>query len=169
MKDASARADSGPAALQIGLKIVVLGLAVAVAGLPVNSIGIFALLGLAAVVIVSGVVRLKAQAWGAAFAIVVVGIGAQAVFAPPTIDEGFNVFMPGGALERELPPDVYRFLSAQFDKQYPADKRCDANASGCWRHGEPLGRAFAFSPDGIFHPSELSRAVTSLTSTTPAM
>ena len=161
MKDASASTDSGPAALQIGLKILALGLAVAVAGLPVNSIGIFALLGLAAVVIVSGVVRLKAQAWGAAFAIVVVGIGAQAVFAPPRIDEGFNVFMPGGALERELPPDVYRFLSAQFDKQYPPDKHCDATANGCWRHGDPPDRAFAFSPDGIFQPSDLSRAVTS--------
>ena len=167
MQDASASADSGPAALQTGLKILALGLAVAVVGLPVNSIAIFALLVLAAVVIVSGVVRLKPQAWGAAAAIVVVGIGAQAVFAPPRIDEGFNAFLPGGALERELPPDVYRHLLSEFDRQYPPDKRCDATVSGCWRHGDAPDRAFAFSADGIFHPSDLSRAVTSLDAADP--
>ena len=162
MQDASSSADSGPAALQTGLRILALGLAVAVVGLPVNSIAVFALLVLAAVVIVTGVVRLTPQASGAAAAIVVVGIGAQAVFAPPPIDEGFNAFLPGGALERELPADVYRFLAREFDRQYPPDKRCDATVSGCWRHGDAPDRAFAFSADGIFHPSDLSRAVTSL-------
>ncbi len=165
MQTAPASAASEPPDRQkaraTGLKLVALGLAVAAAGLPVNDIAIYALLVVAAVVVLTGIVRLTPQAWGAAVAVAVVGIGAQAVFAPSRIDEGFNVFLPGGALQRQLPADVYRYLSAEFDKQYPPGKRCDASLPGCWRHeGEP-DRAYAFAADGILDKSDMSRAVSS--------
>ena len=35
----------------------------------------------------------------------------QVLLAPPRIDEGHNVFLPGPALERGLPADVYRHLA----------------------------------------------------------
>lgn len=171
MTDASASGQTGPQpnrkARQIGLQLLTLVLAVAAAGLPVNDIAVYAMLVAAAVVVLTGIVRVTPQAWGAAAAIVVVGIGAQAVFAPPRIDEGFNVFLPGGALERDLPADVYRHMAAEFDKQYPADKRCDANVPGCWRNSGAPDRAFAFAADGIFHPFDLSRAVTSFNLSDP--
>lgn len=165
MQPASASAATEPQgrqkARQTGLKLVALGLAVAAAGLPVNGIAVYALLVVAAVVVLTGIVRVTPQAWGAAVAIVVVGIGAQLVFAPPRIDEGFNVFLPGGALQRDLPADVYRYMSEQFDKQYPPDKRCDAAIPGCWRNTGAPDRAYAFAADGIFDKSDMSRAVTS--------
>lgn len=161
MQTASATAATEPKSRQTGLKLVALALAVAAAGLPVNGIAIYALLVAAAVVVLTGIVRVTPQAWGAAVAIVVVGIGAQAVFAPPRIDEGFNVFLPGAALQRDLPPDVYRYMSEQFDKRYPADKRCDAATPGCWRNTGAPDHAYAFAADGIFHKSDMSRAVTS--------
>jgi hypothetical protein len=165
MQPASASAATEPQgrqkARQTGLKLVALGLAVAAAGLPVNGIAVYALLVVAAVLVLTGIVRVTPQAWGAAVAIAVIGIGAQAVFAPPRIDEGFNAFLPGGALERELPPDVYRAFAGAFDKQYPPDRRCDAAAPGCWRNTGAPDRAYAFAADGIFHKSDMSRAVTS--------
>jgi len=123
MRDADDSAPSVPQSPQTALKVVTLGLAVAVAGLPVNTIAIYAMLVIAAILTFSGRVRINPQAWGAAAAIVVVGIGAQTAFAPPRIDEGFNVFLPGGALERELPPDVYRFMSADDNVDDPLVRR----------------------------------------------
>ncbi|MBS0248047.1 MAG: hypothetical protein JSR61_15640 [Proteobacteria bacterium] len=165
MQSAPANASSEPQVRQkvrqTGLKLVVLALVVASAGPPIIDIAIYALLVVAAVAVFTGTVRATPQAWGAALAIAIVGIGAQAVFAPPRIAEGFNVFLPGGTLQRELPADVYRALADAFDKQYPPDKRCDAAIPGCWRHEGPPDRAFAFAADGIFHRSDMSRTVTS--------
>ncbi|MFA6267133.1 MAG: hypothetical protein WC670_15630 [Pseudolabrys sp.] len=149
--------------MSTALKCVVLATAVAVVGLPVNNIVAYAVLCLAAVLIFGGTLRLAPRAWIAAAAIAVTGIVASIALAPPRIDEGFNVFLPGGgALERELPADVYRALANEFDKQYPADKRCDPAALGCWRQSGYPDRAFAFSADGIFHKSDMSRSVTRL-------
>ncbi|HWK95614.1 MAG TPA: hypothetical protein VNR39_09330 [Pseudolabrys sp.] len=163
--------DRAPHAVQppprTGAKLGVFALAVAAAGLPVNDIAIYAVLALAAVAIFTGSVHLDLKRWAAAAAIVAVAIGAQAALAPPRIDEGFNVLLPGGALERDLPADVYRHMSAEFDKQYPPDKRCDPAAMGCWRSGGPLDRAYAFAADGIFHKSGLSRSVARLDFTDP--
>jgi hypothetical protein len=75
------------------------------------------------------------------------------------------VFLPGGpgALERELPADVYRHLTQEFDREYPLAKRCDPNKTqGCWLGQGFPDRAYAYSADGIFHPSDMSRAVTAI-------
>ncbi len=167
-------------------RLAVLVLAVAVLGLPVNDISDYALLVILAVVIFTGEVTARWRAWLAAVAIVAVVVVGQSLLAPPRIDEGFNVFLPtpvgagrpgqiemsisgkseidgpNRALERGLPAEVYRHLAQEFDNQFPPAKRCDAAVYGCWVSGGYPDRAFAFSADGIFHKSELSRAVTAI-------
>jgi len=145
-------------------KFAVLVLAVAVVGLPVNHIGGYALLLFIAVLIFSGEVTAHARAWLAAVIIVAFVVGGQWFFAPPRIDEGHNVFLPdtvGGALQRALPADVYHHMVKEFDMFYPPAVRCKSGSVGCWQESYPA-QAFAFSADGIFHKSDLSRAVTSL-------
>ncbi len=77
-------------------KLAALVLGVAVVGLPVNNLADYALLTILAVVIFSGEVRAQGRAWLAAVAIVAVAIAGQWLLAPPRIDEGHNVFLPGG-------------------------------------------------------------------------
>ncbi len=144
-------------------KAAVLVLGVAAIGLPVNNLNDYALLLIMAVVIFSGEVRLSSAAWlGAAF-FVALAVAGQAWLAPPRIDEGHNVFLPSPALQQGLPADVYRHLKDEFDKQYPAAVRCAPATNGCWQSaGQTQGlpdRVFAFSADGVFHKSPMSRAV----------
>lgn len=154
-----------PQSTHLGLKLAALASAVAVVGLPVNNATDYALLATATIVIFSGALRLQPRAWLGALAIVAVAIAGQILLAPPRIDEGHNVFLPGdpnGALERGLPADVYRHLAAEFERQYPASKHCAVEQGGCWRSTGFPERTFAFSADGIFHKSDLSRSVTAL-------
>lgn len=156
---------SAPPSSHVGLKLAALALAVAVVGLPINNAADYALLAVAAIVIFSGALRLRARAWLGALAIVAVAIAGQILLAPPRIDEGHNVFLPGdpnGALERGLPADVYRHLAQEFDKEYPPAKRCAAQQGGCWLDTGFPDRTFAFSADGIFDTSDMSRSVTQL-------
>ncbi len=145
-------------------KLAVLVLAVAAAGLPINHIGIYALLVIVAVVAFTGEVSPHLRAWAAALAIVAVAIAGQWWLSPPRIDEGHNVFLPDaahGALLRGLPGDVYQHMTAEFDAVYPLAVRCARGSAGCWQGSHPE-RTFAFSADGIFHPSDLSRSVTTI-------
>lgn len=147
------------------LKLAALALAVAVVGLPINNAIDYALLAAAAIFIFSGAVRVQKRAWLAAAAVATLAIAGQWLLAPPRIDEGHNVFLPSGpddVFARGLPADVYRHLVAEFDRQYPPAKRCSAEQSGCWRGSGLPERTFAFSADGIFHKSEMSRSVTAL-------
>jgi hypothetical protein len=145
-------------------RLAVLLLAAAAAGLPLNDIYIYALLAIVAVFVFTGEVRTSGSVWLAALSIVALAIAGQYLLAPPRIDEGHNVFLPGGpgALKRELPDDVYRHLAQEFDKQYPEAKRCGDTVPGCWHSAGYPERAYAFSADGIFHKSDMSRAVTEL-------
>ena len=150
-----------PAALLLG---------VAAVGLPLNDVVGYALLVVLAVVVFSGEVSASLRAWAAAVAIIVIATAGQFWLAPPRIDEGHNVFLPGGptgALEKGLPPEVYKFMAAEFDKQYPPDKRCTSAVTNCWTAMEFPNRAYAFSADGIFHKSDMSRSVTGLDFTDP--
>ena len=143
-------------------KLAALVLALAAVGLPVNELGRYALLLVAAVVIFSGEVNARGRAWAAAVAIVAVAVAGQFLLAPQRIEEGHNVFLPSPALERQLPADVYRRLAGEFDAQYPPAVRCKPGSVGCWQDGGFPDSAFAFSADGIFHKTPLSRAVTEL-------
>jgi hypothetical protein len=146
-------------------KLAALLLGVAAIGLPINDLAGYAVLLVLAVIIFTGEVSASWRAWLAAVAIIAIAIVGQMLLAPPRIDEGHNVFLPGGpakALEQGLPRQVYRHLATEFDKQYPPAQRCGTNVSGCWVNGGFPDRAFAFSADGIFHKSDLSRAVTEI-------
>ena len=154
--------QSSPPAGAAWRKPVALALAVAAVGLPVNQFASYVLLLIVAVVIFTGEVSARGRPWLAAVAIVAVAVAGQALLAPPRIDEGHNVFLPGlagGVLQRALPPPVYRRMADEFDAQYPPAVRCKPHANECWQGSHPA-RAFAFSADGIFHSSDLSRAVT---------
>ena len=146
-------------------KLAVLALVVAVLGLPVNQVESYAVLVAAAVAIFSGSVRARAGAWVAALAIVAIAVAGQFLLAPPRIEEGHNVFLPGGlnnALQRELPPEVYREMAREFDVLYPPSVRCKTGSVGCWQDTGFPDRAYAFSADGIWHKAEASRSVTAL-------
>src|ERR1039458_9252490 len=146
-------------------KLAALLLALAGGGLPVNDAGTYVLLLVATVVIFSGETRASAGAWAAAIAIVAVAVAGQFLLAPPRIEEGHNVFLPGGpsdALKRGLPADVYGHMANEFDALYPPAVRCRPGSVGCWQDGGFPDSTFAFSADGIFHKSALSRSVTEL-------
>jgi len=146
-------------------KLAALVLAVAAVGLPVNDVAGYALLLVLTVVIFRGEVSSQRRAWFAAAAIVAVAIAGQFLLAPSRIDEGHNVFLPVGpdnALVRGLPGEVYRHMADEFEALYPPAQRCGPAVAGCWQSGGLPDRAFAFSADGIFHKSALSRSVTGI-------
>jgi len=143
-------------------RFAVLVLAVAAIGLPVNSLSDYALLTILTVVIFTATVDTRWRAWLAAGAIVAVAIAGQMWLAPPRIEEGHNVFLPGPELEKALPAQVYRQMADEFDALYPAGQRCNAAESSCWRaQGAPDG-AYAFSADSVWHKTGASRSVTTL-------
>jgi len=115
-----------------------------------------------AVVIFGSDVRTHGRAWLAAVVIAIVAALCQALLSPPRIQEGHNVFLPSPTLERSLPSDVYRHLAAEFDAQYPPEKRCDPKQSGCWQSNGFPDSPFAFSADGIWFAPSYSRSVNAL-------
>jgi hypothetical protein len=138
--------------------------AIAPLGLPVNHVAAYLLLLVVAVIIFTGDVSTRASAWAAAAAVVIAALAGQWLLSPPRLAEGHNVFLPGpadGVLQRALPPAVYRHMADEFDQQYPPAGRCRPGTEGCWQGSAPE-RAFAFSADSVFHPSDLSRAVTGI-------
>jgi hypothetical protein len=156
--------EAAPPARAGWRKLAVLVLAVAAVGLPINHFAAYALLLIATVVIFTGEVRMRPRAWIAAAAVVLIALVGQWLVAPPRIAEGHNVFLPGpadGVLQRGLPAEVYRHMADEFDAQYPPAVRCRPGSEGCWQNSSPP-RTFAFSADGIFHPTDASRAVTQI-------
>ena len=154
--------ESAPPASGGWRKAAALAFAIAAIGLPVNHVAAYLLLVVVAVIIFTGEVRARASAWIAAAAILAAALAGQWLLLPPRIAEGHNVFLPGppeGVLQRSLPVPVYRHMVEEFDQQYPPVVRCHPGTEGCWQGSAPE-RAFAFSADGVFHPSDLSCAVT---------
>ena len=147
------------------LRLAALALVVAGLGLPINDLFRYALLLLAAVPIFAGHISNRLIDWVAAFGVVTLTIAAQLAWPAPRIDEGHNVFIVdglGGALERTLPADAFRQMSAEFDARFPPDHRCQTQSSGCWRSGGFPDRAYAFSADGIYQDTAYSRRVTDI-------
>jgi hypothetical protein len=146
-------------------RVAALALVIFALGLPINQLASYALLVVAAVLIVTGDVHAQARRWAAAAALVAVAILGQMLVAAPRIEEGHNVFIidgAGGALEAGLPPVAFRIMAAQFDARYPADRRCDPRVEGCRR---PLGlpaRPFALSADALLDRPALSRRVSEI-------
>jgi hypothetical protein len=133
------------------LSLVALG--VLVVGLPLNHLVGYALLVFLAVVAFVGEVSAQRRRWIWACALAALAVAAGFLLAPPRIEEGHNVFLAGDhgvALAKNLPPDVYRIMAAEFDKIYPPERRCNPAQKGCWRAKAGPDSAFAFSADGIF-------------------
>lgn len=149
--------------------LLVIALAVAVMGLPLNHLVGYVLLIFLTVVVFAGQVRTRGRSWLFAVALAFVAVMANTLLTPPRIDEGHNVFLvkDDGALVKTLPPDVYRIMAAEFDKVYPAERRCNPSVAGCWRAGGEPESAFAFSADGIFDKGEFSRRVADIDFTDP--
>src|SRR5262249_1138473 len=122
------------------MKLAALVLVIAALGLPINDLFRYALLLVAAVVVVAGERSPRRAPWLGALAAVALCIVGQVLLPAPRIEEGHNVFLldaPGGALEAGLPPAAFRFMAAEFDARYPRARRCDPAQDGCWR-----GQAF---------------------------
>ncbi len=139
-----------------------LALVIAALGLPINDLFGYALLLLAAVAISASAVTMQPGAWLAAMAVVGVAMLGQVLVPAPRIEEGHNVFLAeeqGRALEAGLPTEVFRFMAAGFDAEYPPERRCARDAPGCWRQSPGPDRAFAFSADGIYDRPAYSRRV----------
>jgi hypothetical protein len=143
-------------------RLGVLVLAVVTVGLPVNNIADYAALLAVAVFVFCGEINTSVRAWLGASVLVILSFLGQLTLSPPRIEEGHNIFLPGGALEKALPADVYRQLLAEFDTQYPPARRCDPNQSGCWESGGFPDRPFAFSADSVWRRALASRTATTL-------
>ena len=130
-------------------------------GLPINSLYSFGLLVLGALVLSTGTVRTAP------------GDGSERersrclrsdslLLPAPRIEEGHNIVLidgPDNALQRGLPPAVYRVMAERFDAAYPADRRCASGTAYCWRPNGVPKRTFAFAADGIFDGHRYSRRV----------
>jgi hypothetical protein len=160
-------ATAAPSGRQVWLRLLALAFAIAAVGLPLNSYPAFALLLVATVVVFSGEMAGARVRWLIAAALLVFVLFLQWLLAPPRVDEGHNLFVPSPVLEAGLPPDVYRFMLAAFDAQYPAERRCAPATDGCWRSEAPPRQVYAFSADGIFRPGEMSRKAAGLAFSDP--
>ena len=143
-------------------QLAVLLLAVVALGLPVDHLFGYALLLIAAVLIFSGQVLLRAGLWLAAAAAVAFAVLLPLALAPAPIAQGVNIFLPGkpgNVFERGLPAEVYRFMTTEFDALYPPSVRCKPTSSTCWRVAGLPKRLYAFSADGVFQRPAYSRNV----------
>ncbi len=143
-------------------RLAALVLVVAAVGLPVNDLFRYALLAIATVMIFSGQVSTRPYRWLAAAVAVLIAALLPLLIAPPPIQQGENVFLPGkpgNVLEKGLPPDVYRFMLSAFDTQYPPAQRCKPGSAGCWLDQGFPTQLYAFSADGALGSPRYSRAV----------
>ncbi|MEA2981831.1 MAG: hypothetical protein QOF09_3654 [Alphaproteobacteria bacterium] len=160
-----AEPGDAPQRLQLALKLVVLALMAAVIALPINHLFYYLLLLISVIVLAVSRVTSQRRFWTAAIIIVAVAITTRIAVEVPLIEEGHNVFLPGGsgnALVTGLPPDVYRAMTAEFDRAYPPGTRCQPKTPGCWQDSEPPKRVYAFSFDGVYDKPAYSRRVTGI-------
>src|SRR5262249_707497 len=148
------------------LKFAALVLVVAALGLPINDLLRYAVLVIAAVLIVAGEVTARAPRWLVALAAVGLCVAGQIVLKAPRIEEGHNIFTVHGrhssAVAGGLPADVFAIMRDEFDAKYPPSQRCDPKVEGCWRREGFPSRTFAFSADGLYDHPAYSRRVTGI-------
>src|SRR5215468_6688883 len=107
--------------MQPWLKLAALILVLAALGLPVNDLFRYALLVIATVLVVAGMVAARLAPWLAALAAVALCVLGQILFAAPRIAEGHNVFLIDGTgddLEAGLPRAAFRIMAVEFDTIY---------------------------------------------------
>lgn len=151
------------------LRVLALALLVVAVGLPINRLTDYAPLLIAAVLIFCGVLTLRLRNWLIAGGAVAAAALLPLLLSPAPIAEGENVFLPnqpGNVFERQLPPDVYKFMKTEFDALYPPASRCKPGSFGCWINTAP-NRLYAFSADGVLQQPEFSRSFTSIDFSNP--
>ncbi len=149
-------------------KIFLALLVAACLGLPVNTPWHFILLLAALVAIVAlPAASLAPRKVAFIFAVLAAAVLLNHALPRASIEEGHNVFLPEGGrssvLPEQLPPFVYTRMKQEFDRAYPPEKRCDANAPGCWRSTwngmKPVQAPYAQSLDDVFRKAKYSRVV----------
>ena len=158
-------ADPAARRFSLVLKLIVLALLIAAIGLPINHLFYYLLLVIAVIVLAVSRATSRWRPWAAAIVIVLAAIVARSAIDAPRIEEGHNIFLPGGAnnaLVADLPPDVYRAMASEFDRAYPAANRCKPGSPYCWQNSERPKRVYAFSFDGIYDTPAYSRRVTGI-------
>jgi hypothetical protein len=154
-----------PALRNAWLRLAALVLVVVALGVPINSLFPYAMLLIAAVLILSGRISARPRRWLAAAAAIAVAAMLPWLVAPTPIEQGANVFLPtkpGNVFERRMPNDVYRFMKAEFDALYPPSVRCKPGSEGCWQDQGQPNRLYAFSADSFFGHPAYSRSVTAI-------
>lgn len=139
-----------PAGHYILQKLGAFGLITVLVGLPVNELFGYFILVIGAVIIFNAEVASRIWSWALAVSLVASVVVAQVLLRSPGIEEGHNVFLgddPNGVMRNGLPADVFQSLSDRFDKQYPVDRRCEANKLRCWRGDGAVLRFI--SPPGV--------------------
>lgn len=157
--------SDAPQRLRFALKSALLATTIAVIGLPINHLFYYFLLVIFVVVLAVGRVSARRRLWGAAIVVVLAAATARIAVDVPRIEEGHNIFLPGGqddALVTGLPADVYRAMAAEFDRAYPPEIRCKPGAPWCWQNSARPKQVYAFSFDGIYDKPAYSRRVTGI-------
>jgi len=156
------RPRATPRRLQNILKFTTLILMVAGIGLPINDAFLYFLLLIAATTLAVGRMTTHPKSWALAGIVVVAAIAVKFAADGPRIEEGHNIFLPGGAnnaLVTGLPNDVYREMAAELHAMSPAAGRCRTSAAQCWERGPRPRQVYAFSFDGIYDRPAFSRRV----------
>src|SRR5262245_54387226 len=139
--------------MQPWLKLAALILVVAALGLPINDLFRYALLVIATVLVVAGVVSARVAPWLGALAAVALCVLGQILFAAPRIEEGHNVFLVddaaggGGALAAGLPRAAFQLMATEFNTIYQPARRCAHDKIGSWRGEAFPDAACPFSND----------------------
>lgn len=156
---------------RLALRLSALILIIGVLGLPINDLYAYGLLLAATLLIFTGVLSAEPRRWTAAAALSGLVVAAHLLWPAPRIEEGHNVFLPGPRVAEAsgLPIEVLKVLAAQFDAEYPPERRCDDAARGCWRPSRTVqADGFAFSADAVFDRPAFSRRVDGIDFSDPA-
>jgi hypothetical protein len=132
----------------ICLPMILIGLIAICFGLPLNSWSAFLALSFAAVASLVGTIRTDCRIWAIACVAALACVIVRTTLPTHAIDEGHSIFSsdPQGPLAAALPASIFtamRRLQQKLPRSYDQ---------------EPPHRAWAFSADGIWNPSTLSRS-----------
>ncbi len=148
-------------AVTIATKLAAGALVVAAIGVPMLETWQAILFALAVLALVFSTAVVNVRRLTAAAAIVLVVVGGRTTLPRADIAEGHNAFLvigAGEALERGLPPELFRVWKAEFDALYPPDQPPYGPRSQ-WRVTGAPQTLFAQSADAIFRPAKFTRQV----------
>src|SRR4051812_12446051 len=146
--------------MSIGPKLIAGGLLVLVLGVPLLDTWQALSLAAGGLALVFGTSKPGLWRVGAAAAVAAAVVAVTAVLPRADIAEAHNAFLvvnDGEALERGLPPDIFRSWKAQFDALYP--RAAQSSEAGYWRRAGTPRALFAQSADAIWRQAKYTRQV----------